>query len=432
MRVVADHAVDGDVLALELLLVLLVVLDEAILRVHALHRVAAMALTACAAIGVDLHPHAARIRNVLAARAVTRLALDARFSPGANDAGELILLALRCVSGGVARAAVVRELFDARIVGRPACLLADGRVGEIELVQVFRVADGLGCGHPVGDDIPVLVHEAGFPVVAADDVGDVFPLIAGWRSRDLGERVLWRLAIHYLVELPGMPRLHESVVEFGMACLALGRADVCRAGDCAHSGRAGRSWRSGGSGITLWPDLTGIAFWPTGTCIALRPDRASLPRRTRIALRSLSPDRARATRRTLGASRTRLALQAGGACWTSGACIALRPYRALDARQAGRACGTLRACRTLWASRADRAGTSGAGGQGNRQDGKDRAQERSAGHRRLLPGEWSMRVAVGWGAARIWFPEPRSYSTGILGETRDAVKQCIHFGAVGV
>ena len=48
----------------------------------------------------------------------------------------------------------------------------------------------------------------------------------------------------------------------------------------------------------------------------------------------------------------------------------------------------LRACGTLWASRTNRAGTSGAGGQGNRQDGKDSAQERSAGHRRLLPGEW--------------------------------------------
>ena len=83
--VVADNAVQRDMLALKELLVLFVVLDKAALGVDPLGCPAQVALAALLRVAVDLHTHAVRVGNVHAARTVALLALDTGFSPCAYE-----------------------------------------------------------------------------------------------------------------------------------------------------------------------------------------------------------------------------------------------------------------------------------------------------------------------------------------------------------
>jgi hypothetical protein len=68
--VVAHHAVEGDVFALEQLFVLFVVLNKAVLGVHSLYRATDVAPTAQLSVTVYGHPNSARVRDVQAAGAV--------------------------------------------------------------------------------------------------------------------------------------------------------------------------------------------------------------------------------------------------------------------------------------------------------------------------------------------------------------------------
>ena len=136
-------------------------------------------------------------------------ALDARLGPGADDAGPVVLAALWAVACGVAGAAIILQLGRAGFVLHPIRFRADDRVGEIVLVEIFRIAD-----HRfrfVGDNVALLVYEARFPVVPTDEADIVPGVPFGWVG-DLCERILRRLSIDHRVELPGVTRFHESVV----------------------------------------------------------------------------------------------------------------------------------------------------------------------------------------------------------------------------
>ena len=132
-----------------------------------------------------------------AAGAVTSFALDAFFTPRADDAGQIALIAGRLVAGSVARTAGVFEILDARAVLGPAGVLARRRVGKVPLVQVIRVANG--SAGLVGDDKALLVHKAILPIVTADNVRNVVPGITFGQFVNRGERHRRRFAIYNLV-----------------------------------------------------------------------------------------------------------------------------------------------------------------------------------------------------------------------------------------
>src|SRR3990170_5368045 len=103
MRVVADDAIQHHVLALEQLLVLFVVFDEASLGVDRLDPPSAVTFAAQLGIAVDHHLHAWRVLNVQASGAMAGLTADSRFGPGADDSGQIVLVAGRAVAGRVTR-----------------------------------------------------------------------------------------------------------------------------------------------------------------------------------------------------------------------------------------------------------------------------------------------------------------------------------------
>jgi hypothetical protein len=189
---------------------LFVMVDEAVLGIHRFDLAATMALAAQFSVTNDLHTEPARVGGMQAAGSMAGLALDARFGPGADDAGAVVLAALWAVARGVAGAAVILQLGRARFILHPTGFLADDGVGEIVLVEIFRIADHRA--RLVGDDVALLVHEARLPVITADDVADIVPGVPFGRVGNFCERILRWLSIDHRVELPGVARFHERVI----------------------------------------------------------------------------------------------------------------------------------------------------------------------------------------------------------------------------
>ena len=104
-----------------------------------------------------------------AAGTVTFLTLNATFSPSTDKSGQVILMALRVIPGGVAGAAVVRYIFFASVVGYPV----------VTHLQFFIPEVVLGCGIRVaGDDVSIMVDEACLPVITTYHIADVIPGIS--------------------------------------------------------------------------------------------------------------------------------------------------------------------------------------------------------------------------------------------------------------
>jgi hypothetical protein len=139
---------------------------------------------------------------------VTLLALNPRLSPGTHDTWQFVLVRTLWpvgIPGGVAGPTIVWYVLVTGVIGHPLwIIMARDRVGKVVLAGVFRISR---LARRIGDDITFLVHKAGFPIVAADDVANVIPGVTLWRLRDLGKGVVWGLAVHHLIQLPGVAGL---------------------------------------------------------------------------------------------------------------------------------------------------------------------------------------------------------------------------------
>ena len=227
MRIMAVHAVDRQVFALEELFILLVVLNKTTAGIDRRDITADVAFAALFCAAVNHHCDAAWIGSVQAAGPVAFLTPDARLAPGADQPWQAVLVALGIVAGGVAGAAVVGLVFFTGMVAYPASIVADHRVGKVVLADIFgipRFARG------VGDDVPFLIDEARLPVVAADDVGDVIPGVALRNFEDLGERIIRGLAVNHRVQLVPVAGLGHNGKSFLVASAAGITADIFGAG----------------------------------------------------------------------------------------------------------------------------------------------------------------------------------------------------------
>jgi len=107
--------------------------------------------------------------------------------------------------------------------------------------------------------------------------------------------------------------------------------------------------------------------------LAVRSCQRGPPGRAHLSVRRAQGGRHRPSAQGVLPVRDRLSgWRSSGSCRAG---IAFGPDGALDAGKTGGPHRALRTRGALWANRTDRAGTSGAGGQANRQDGKDSAQD---------------------------------------------------------
>jgi len=170
--VVAEYAIQDDVLALEQTAYVILVQDETILGFHLLLHIAQVALVAQGGISLHYHSDTARVGNVEAARAVTGFTLDAGLGPRTRKTWQVGLGGTGVVAGGVTSRTIGDELVFTGVIRRPTCLYVERLVGQVVLVEVLGVAR---YAWGVSDDVAVGVQENGFPVVPADDVADIVP-----------------------------------------------------------------------------------------------------------------------------------------------------------------------------------------------------------------------------------------------------------------
>jgi hypothetical protein len=85
----------------------------------------------------------------------------------------------------------------------------------ITQVQVRIIEIVLGNGLFVtGNNEAILVNKSGFPIITADDIGNVVPCISLGRAWHISKGVIWRLAIFDLVKFPGMTALYKNIADF--------------------------------------------------------------------------------------------------------------------------------------------------------------------------------------------------------------------------
>jgi len=231
VRVVAIDAVKDKVLALVEFLVLFVVADEPTAGIYLFFCAAAVTLAAALSIADNLHMYPVGIHDVVAAGSVTFLTLDARFSPGADEAGKAILIADRAVAGGMAVAAGIGFFFSS-IIWDPVPAHSQHSVLQVVLGGRILIA---------GDDITLRIDEERLPVIPADHVADITPGIAIRGIGNLAEGVLWGLPIHHRIELKSMSGLDEVDINVLMTSCAGFRANIVRSRRGRVTGRASRT-----------------------------------------------------------------------------------------------------------------------------------------------------------------------------------------------
>ena len=95
MRVVANHAIEHNVLPLEQVAIAAAVLDKTIADHQPVARAAAVAFFASPRIAIDLHVEARRVTGMQAAGAVTGFTAYAFLRPGAGYPSKIVLIAAR-------------------------------------------------------------------------------------------------------------------------------------------------------------------------------------------------------------------------------------------------------------------------------------------------------------------------------------------------
>lgn len=235
-------ALEGEVFALEELLILLVVFDETTRGVDGFGSTAYMAFATLLGAAINLHGYTMRVADMVAAGSVAFLAADTWFGPCADEPFQVILVYVGRpggISRGVARSAVIDLVSFSGVVSDPASVGADNIVGEVVLCGGILVG--------TGDDEAVKIDKTSLPVIAADHVGNLIP---GIPVRWIGyfcERIFRRLTVDDLVQLIWVTGKHEHVVGFAMTLLAGWAADILGTNTTNRTDGSLWSFRSSGA-----------------------------------------------------------------------------------------------------------------------------------------------------------------------------------------
>jgi len=166
VRIVAQHAVDRHMLALEQLFILFMMPDKPATRIDGLHSTAAVACSTLFRVAINEHPDSPRILCMQASRTMTCFTSNTWLGPGSHNTRKTVLmctLGLVCVSCGVTGTAVVWPFFS-RMIRYPSHVCAHNGVCKIVLPKKLLVTFGTRY------DVPILSDKPGLPVVATDYV----------------------------------------------------------------------------------------------------------------------------------------------------------------------------------------------------------------------------------------------------------------------